>query len=196
MRWLLILMLFANVSSVFSQGIPVDLELTITAEPPFPWRIGQEGRVRMNVTNHSKTQGTVALIQLVPAIPPNVPPTDGFEPLGESCMRSAECTVFGLLCSETPPIDPGATVSCDFNLKAVISYGRPGRSRQVVYHEFGFSGFTDPDLSNNTAQIELGILPNLTQVPLTPSSYALMLILIGVVGVVAARGLRSGLVQA
>jgi len=90
MRGLICLVLALICTPAFSQTIPlVDLKLTITADPPFPWRIGQVGTVNMNVTNLSKTQGTVALIQLVPAIPPNMPPTDVFETVApESCPRN------------------------------------------------------------------------------------------------------------
>ena len=188
MRGLICLVLALICTPAFSQTIPlVDLKLTITADPPFPWRIGQVGTVNMSVTNLSKTQGTVALIQLVPAIPPNMPPTDAFEPISESCPRNGECTAFGLLCSETPPINPGATVSCVITLKAEISRN-PGRSRRYAYtNQFEYN-FIDPDLSNNTAQIELSILPDNIPVPLAPMSYLVMFLLIGGIGVLVLRG--------
>ena len=190
MRWLIFISLFVTIAPAFSQPIPlVDIKLTITADPPFPWRIGQVGTVNMNVTNLSKSQGSVALIQLVPAIPPNVQPTDGFEPVAaESCPRNGECAAFGQVCSETPPIDPGATVSCVFTLKAIISRNRPTRSRNYAYtNQFQYN-FIDPDLSNNYAQIELAILPDNIPVPLTPMSYLVMLVLIGGIGVFGVRG--------
>jgi len=190
MRWLIFLSLFVTITPAFSQNIPlVKLKLTITAVPAFPWRIGQVGTVNMNVTNLSKTQGTVALIQLVPAIPPNMPPTDVFETVApESCPRNGECSTFGQVCSETPPIDPGATVSCVFTLKAIISRNRPTRSRNYAYtNQFKYN-FIDPDLSNNTAQIELSILPDNIAVPLAPMSYLVMLVLIGGIGVLGVRG--------
>jgi len=189
MRWLIFISLFVTIAPAFSQTIPlVDLKLTITADPPFPWRIGQVGTVSMNVTNLSKTQGTIALIQLIPAVPPNVQPTDGFESISASCLGNSECAQFGQMCSETPPINPGATVSCVFTLKAIISRNRPSRSRRYAYtNQFQYN-FIDPDLSNNYAQIELAILPDNIAVPLAPLSYLVMLILIGGIGVFGVRG--------
>ena len=190
MRWLILLSLFVTITPAFSQSIPiVDIKLTITADPPYPWRIGQVGTVSMNVTNLSKTQGTVALIELIRPIPPNRPPTDGFELIAETtCPRNGECTAFGRLCNETPPIDPGATVSCVFTLKALFSRNNPSRSRNFAYtNQFEYN-FIDPDLSNNTAQIELSILPDNIPVPLTPMSYLVMLVLIGGIGVFGVRG--------
>ena len=188
-RWLILLSLFVTITPAFSQSIPiVDIKLTITADPPSPWRIGQVGTVSMNVTNLSATQGTVALIQLVPAIPPNLSTPDGFEIISEPCPRSNECAQFGQVCSETPPIAPGATVSCIITLKAEISRSRPGRSRSYAYNDQFQTNFIDPDLSNNYAQIELAILPDHIPVPLTPMSYLVMLLLIGGIGVFGVRG--------
>ena len=189
MRWLILLSLFVTIPPAFSQSIPiVDIKLTITADPPYPWRIGQVGTVNMNVTNLSQTQGTIALIQNIPAIPPNISTPDGFDVISESCPRNGECTAFGQLCWETPPIDPGAAVSCIITLKAEISRNRPGRSRRFAYtNQFEYN-FIDPDLSNNTAQIELSILPDNIPVPLTPICYLVMLVLIGGIGVFGVRG--------
>lgn len=190
MRWFILLILIVNFTLVFAQAVPVDLKLTINVDPPSPWPVGQVGTVRLNVTNLSETHGTVALIQAITPIPPNVLPNDGFESLGESCIRSSGCSPFGLSCIETPPIDPGATVGCEFILQAVTSRNRPRRSRHYVNHDFSFAGFIDPDLSNNTAQIELSVLSNIVPVPLSARSYASMLLLVGGIGMFAARRLR------
>ena len=189
MRWLIFISLFVITAPAFSQTLPVvDIKLAIVVDPPSPWRIGQVGTVSMNVTNLSATQGTVALIQLVPAIPPNLSTPDGFEIISEPCPRSNECAQFGQVCSETPPIAPGATVSCIITLKAEISRNRPGRSRSYDYNDQFQTNFIDPDLSNNYAQIELAILPDNIAVPLAPLSYLFMLLLIGGIGVYGVRG--------
>ena len=192
MRWMIFVL--ACMSTVaFSQTLPVvDVKLAIVVDPPSPWRIGQVGTVSMNVTNLSATQGTVALIQNVPAIPPNTQTPDGFDSISESCPRNGECTAFGKLCWGTPPINPGATVSCVFTLRAEISRNRPGRDRLFAYTDPFLYSFFDPDLSNNTVQIELAIVPDILPAPLpapvAPASYLLMLVLIGGVGVFALRG--------
>ena len=190
MRWLIFISLFVTISPAFCQTIPlVDVKLTITADPPLPWQIGQVGTVSMNVTNLSKTQGTVALIEFLRPIPPNVQPTDSFELITETtCPRNVECAVFGRLCLETPPIDPGATVSCVSTLRAIISRNNPSRSSLFAYTDPFQYNFRDPDLSNNYAQVAFGVIPNTIAVPLAPLSYLVMLILIGGIGVFGVRG--------
>jgi len=190
MRWLIFLSLFVTIAPAFSQTLPiVDVKLTITADPPLPWRVGQVGTVSMNVTNLSQTQGTVALIEFLRPTPPNVQPTDGFELITETtCPSNVECAVFGRLCLETPPIDPGATVSCVSTLKAIISRNNPSRSLRFAYTDSFQYNFVDPDLSNNYAQVAFGVIPNIVAVPLAPLSYLVMLLLIGGIGVLGVRG--------
>lgn len=189
MRWLIFISLFVTITPAFSQAIPeVDIKFAMVVEPPSPWRIGQVGTVSMNVTNLSTSQSTVALIQNLPSIPPNVATPDGFEILSDPCPQSVECSAFGQVCRETPLIEPGATVSCVITLKAEISRNRPGRSRRFAYNDQFQTNFVDPDLSNNYAQIELAILPDNIPVPLAPLSYLVMLLLIGGIGVFGVRG--------
>lgn len=190
MRWLIFISLFVTIAPAFSQTIPlVDVKLTITEVPPLPWHIGQVGTVSLNVTNLSKTQGTVALIEFLRPIPPNVQPTDGFELITETtCPSNVECAVFGRLCLETPPIDPGATVSCVSTFKALFSRNNPSRSSLFAYTDSFQLNFVDPDLSNNYAQVAFGVIPNVVAVPLAPLSYLVMLVLIGGIGVFGMRG--------
>jgi hypothetical protein len=173
-------LLLCCASPAFSQPAPqIDLELTLEANPPFPWVIGQEGVFITRVKNLSTTlTANNVLVQPQSAIPPNVPPNDVFDPTGapNSCAISFFCSPCS--CYEVAAIAPGETRACEFPFRAVASYNNPGRSRWNTFMIFT----SDPNLDNNTAQILAGVVTARTEVPLAPSTPALLAALIALSG--------------
>jgi len=65
----------------FSQTQPqIDLQLTFEADPPMPWVVGQEGEVRLRVTNLSPTLSARARFSPVD-LPYSGPVRDEFQTL-------------------------------------------------------------------------------------------------------------------
>ncbi len=178
-RRLLFLMCFPGFS--FAQSTQIDLALTIENAPLSPWVLGQAGVIRFRVTNLSTTQGATSRIFLLDPIPelPGIP--DGFEGSGAlpSCPQGFGCSSFGQTCFDPPGIPPNSSVTCEFYLRAAYPGVRPARSRGnvVVFNAI------DPNLANNVAQEDLGILDELNAVPLSPLTMLGLIALIGGLGI-------------
>ncbi len=177
-------------TATFSQtSPPVDLALTYETVPAMPWRLGQEGVLRATVKNLSTKSATnSAYLRGVPPTPPNVLPIDIFLiPVGQeisTCQVSFFC--FPANCFEINRIEPGETKICDFPRYAAERFGNPGNRRLRVEMIFN----TDPDISNNEAQITAGILAN-EAVPVGGKSSFVLIALTLIIGVSWLTGRRS-----
>lgn len=175
----------AAIEAVNAQPVPsIDLSYRAELVPLPPYRTGQHFTYRQIVTNNSTLFFTYAIIQPVTPIPPNVLPFDSFSPNG-SVSGCGVC--LSEVCLETPIILPKQSVVCERGFVAGNSVGNPPRLRARVFHPFNIA--TDPNPSNNEAQVSLEVLPEpIVSVPLSRWSYGLMtLLMLGLGGWVVRR---------
>ncbi len=157
----------------------IDLSYRAELVPPPPYRIGQQFKLRMIVTNHSTQFFTYAIVEPIQSIPPNVPPFDLITSSGP--ITNCDVCLSGQ-CFETPVILPQQTIICEQGLRAESSSRNPVRLRAKVFHPFNIA--TDPNPSNDQDQVSVEILPEpIVSVPLSPLSYSLMsLLMLGLGG--------------
>ena len=165
----------------FSQTQPqIDLQLTNEADPPMPWVVGQEGEVRLRVTNLSTPLNTRARINpfLNMFSPPYAgPPRDEFQTLvsiPENCPLDPECQRFGQFCFEVGIIPAGESRFCYARLKALRKREAPNTARYDTYHFENQA--IDPDLSNNSVTRSYSILAEPLSVPLSPWTASLLVL--------------------
>lgn len=184
MRVSLLILLAFFASTVNAQAVPsIDLSYRAELVPPPPYRIGQQFKLRMIVTNHSTQFFTYAIIEPIQSIPPNVPPFDEITSFGGIIV----CGVcLSGQCFETPIILPKQTIVCEQGLRAENSSRNPVRLRAKVFHPFNIA--TDPNPSNDQDQVSVEILPEpVVSVPLSAWSYGFMSFLLLGIGFIAAR---------
>ena len=184
MRSMLLFLIAFFVSTVNAQPVPsIDLGYRAELVPPPPYRIGQQFKLRMIVTNNSTEYFTYAIIKPIPPIPLNVLPFDGFEPTG----GTTGCDIcLSEVCFETPEIPPQQTAVCESGFIALVSVGNPARQRLKVFHPFNIA--TDPNPSNDEAQVSVEILPEpVVSVPLNAWSYGFMSFLLLGIGFTTSR---------
>ena len=177
----------------FSQTQPqIDLQLTFEADPPMPWVVGQEGEVRLRVTNLSTTLIARARINFLfdPFAPPySGPPRDEFETLvsfPQNCPLDPECQRFGQICLEVGTIAPGESRFCYSRVRAIRKRDVPQLFNWVAYHFENQA--TDPNLTNNTVTTILSIASEPVSVPLSPWTASLIVLALMALG---AAGLRN-----
>ena len=159
-------------AQAFSQSLPeVDLLFRYEIIPSRMVPLGTNVTFRYMVTNRSAIQPAIGEIVFVPPIPPIFKPYDVFNPSGQ-LGNCGEC-LGSNLCIRTDIIPPGETRFCELYFVAAQYVGIPIRIRASVVHAQGTA--TDPNPSNNTDQVTIGILPPiLIQVPLSALSYVFL----------------------
>ena len=169
----------------FSQTQPqIDLQLTFEADPPMPWVVGQEGEVRLRVTNLSPTQSARAQIgpveQFGPLDPPySGPPRDEFQTLisfVQNCPLIGSGLPFGITSFLVGDIPAGESRFCFARLRAVRKRDAPNVSNWVASHFNNQS--SDPNPANNTATILYSIAAEARPVPLSGWATSLLIIVL------------------
>jgi hypothetical protein len=117
------LMLVAGFSFLPSQAtaqlqVPVDLELSVRIEPPYPWVPGTVGRQIFIARHISGGRSVRARLESITG--PSIPGLDEFEFLAETCPRDVDCENFGgRLCLVMGNLLPQQTVQCETVFRAV-----------------------------------------------------------------------------
>ena len=163
----------------FSQTQPqIDLQLTFEADPPMPWVVGQEGEVRLRVTNLSPTLSARA--QIGPVGPPySGPPRDEFQTLvsfPQNCSLVGSGLPFGITEYLVGDIPAGESRFCFARLRAVRKRDAPNVSNWVASHFNNQS--SDPNPANNTATILYSIAAEARPVPLSGWATSLLIIVL------------------
>jgi hypothetical protein len=151
---------------------PIDIAFRFELATPPPYRIGTRFKLTFVYSNPSIYFVDV-WVTSVPAVPPNALPFDQIQRAGGgTCDVLPGCALqFQCLFSDIVP--PMQDKRCDVNFDAVASNGAPVRLRaQGFINPSGATNFPDPDFSNNTDQVSIGVLPNV-QAPISPLSYVL-----------------------
>lgn len=177
----------------FSQTQPqIDLQLTFEADPPMPWVVGQEGEIRLRVTNLSTT--TSARARINPLLnmfspPYSGPPRDEFQNAGisfaQNCPIDPECQRFGQLCFEVGTIPAGESRFCFSRIRAVRKRDVPFTSQYFVYHFENQA--LDPDLTNNTVTGSFSILADTISVPISAWATSLLVFVLMAIGTASLR---------
>ena len=161
----------------FSQTQPqIDLQLTFEADPPMPWVVGQEGEVRLRVTNLSTTLSARA--QIGPIDPPySGPPRDEFQTLvsfAQNCSIVGSGSPFDIIGFVVGDIPAGESRFCFARLRAVRKRDAPNVSNWVASH-FNNQA-SDPSPANNTATTLYSIAAEVRPVPLSGWAASLLVL--------------------
>jgi hypothetical protein len=167
-----------------AQQFVVDLGLRLELQPPPPYVVGQQFRLRYTIENRSTVFGAFGLIEFIAPIPPNEPIRDRIVPL-EITVCDIDDGPFNFI--ETPFLPRNSITVCEEVFRAVVSTGTPVRLRGRIFNA-GVGGF-DPNPSNDEDQVELSVLPapQPRPVPFSPLTYVGMALLLLTAGSWAAR---------
>ena len=172
----------------FSQTQPqIDLQLTFEADPPMPWVVGQEGEVRLRVTNLSTKLIARARISPIDS-PYSGPPRDEFQTLSsiaQNCPNVPECNRFGQACFEVGIIPAGESRSCKARVRAIRKREVPQRFKWATYHFENQA--IDPNAENDSTLTLLSIVSEPLSVPLSPWTASLIVLALMAFGSVHLR---------
>ena len=176
----------------FSQTQPeIDLQLTFESDPLMPWVVGQEGEVRLRVTNLSTKLAARARINFVGdfTVPYVGPPRDEFRNLGigftQNCPNVTECNRFGQICYEVGNIPAGESRFCYARIRAFRKRDIPFTSQYIAYHFENAA--IDPNEANNLTTLTLAIAEVPLSIPLSPWAKSLLVLALMAFGSVHLR---------
>jgi hypothetical protein len=163
---------FVMVACVNAQDpIPIDVAFRYELATPPPYRIGTRFKLTY-VYSHSSIYFVDVWVTSLPGVPPNVQPFDQIQRVGGSCEALPGCGI-QVQCLFSDTVPPMSEKRCDLNFDVLGSNNNPVRLRAVAFiNPADRENFPDPDFSNNTDQVSIGVLPNV-QAPMSPLSYVL-----------------------
>jgi hypothetical protein len=169
--------------SAVAQTFQIDVAIRFEPSAPLPWLLNSPYQLRLYVSNLSgrPTRGLIRQRILVPGL------VDAYEFLGDSCRRTAECENFGFLCFDTPTIPTGGEAVCTINVIPRVLRGQSFFAR-YTYQDIVSDHF-ETNLSNNSVDVLIPLIDpaKATQLPLSPWTYAALILLVIGVGATAAR---------